>query len=53
MISDIKYMFDSVMLLLSHKFIIYGFSISFLDIFLLSLIVGVVGKVLYELFAGD
>ena len=51
MVSDIRYLFDSVMLLLSHKFTIYGYSISFLDIFLLSIIVGVVGKVLYELFA--
>ncbi len=46
----LKYLFKSVMMLLDYDFTIYGFTFSFFDIFVVSIILGIVGKIIYSLF---
>ena len=51
--SDLRYLFEPVLLLLRHKFSIWGFSISFFEIFLVSILIGFVANALGKLFGGD
>ena len=50
---DLRYLFDSVLILLRHEFTIYGYSLSFFDIFLVSILIGFAGNALYKIFGGD
>lgn len=38
------------MMLLDYDFTIYGFTFSFFDIFVVSMVIGIVGKIIYSLF---
>lgn len=49
----IKYLFDSFMLLFDHDFTIYGFTISFFDIFIFGVIVSIASFAIGRLFGGD
>ena len=50
---NIRYLFDAVLLLMRHEFVIYGYSLSFFKIFLFSMLVGFAGNALYKIFGGD
>lgn len=47
---SLKYLFDSFMLIFTHQFTIWGFTISFFEIAIFSTIAGIIGKLLYGLF---
>lgn len=47
------YLFDSFMLLFDYDFTVFGFTFSFLDIFIFSFLVGIVGYAFGRLFGGD
>lgn len=49
----LRYLFEPVLMLLRHEFVIWGFSISFFQIFLISILIGFVGNALYKIFGGD
>lgn len=51
--SNIRYLFESVLILFRHEFVIYGYSISFFKLFLFSMLIGFVGNALYKIFGGD
>lgn len=50
---DLKYIFGPLLELMKHEFTVYGFTLSFWQIFLFSIIIGFVGSALYKLFGGD
>lgn len=50
---NIKYLFEPVLLLMRHEFSLYGYSISFFEIFLVSILIGFAGSALYKIFGGD
>ena len=50
---NLRYLFDSVLILLRHEFEIYGYTLSFFDIFLVSMLIGFAGNALYKIFGGD
>lgn len=43
----------SVMMLFDYDFTIWGFTFSFFDIFIGSILFGLVGKAIYKIFGGD
>ena len=51
--SNLKYLFEPVLMLLRHEFTIWGYTISFFEIFLVSILVGFAGNALYKIFGGD
>lgn len=51
--SNLKYLFESFLLLFRHDFTIWGFTISFFDIFLVSILIGFAATVLGKIFGGD
>lgn len=50
---DFEKILESVIKLLTIEFNVYGFSISFWQIFLFSIVAGFVGSALYKLFGGE
>ena len=50
---NIRYLFESVLLLMKHEFTIYGYTISFFKIFLVSILIGFAGTALGKIFGGD
>lgn len=47
------YLFESFMILFKHQFVIYGYTISFFDIFIFSSIACIVSYALGRLIGGD
>lgn len=45
-------LFESFMKLFNHHFTVYGFTISFFEIFILSILVGLVGYLIANIFGG-
>lgn len=50
---NLRYLFEPVLLLLRHEFSIWGYSISFFQIFLVSILISFAGSALYKIFGGD
>ena len=50
---SIKILINAVMLLFDHDFTIWGYTMSFFDIFIFSIIIGFVGVGLGKLLGGD
>lgn len=44
---------EATLLIMQHKFTIYGFTISFWDMFVFSCIAGIIGYAINRLFGGD
>ena len=52
-VSDLKFLFESVMMFFHYEFEIYGYKITFFKLFLLTILVGFVGQALGNIFGGD
>ena len=50
---DVAAIFNCVIRLMKVEFTVYGVTISFWQIFLLSILLGFAGSALYKLFGGD
>lgn len=50
---DVATIFSSVVDLMKTEFTIYGVTLSFWQIFILSILIGFAGSALYKLFGGD
>lgn len=50
---DVANIIDSVVDLMKVEFTIYGVTLSFWQIFILSILIGFAGSALYKLFGGD
>lgn len=50
---DVATIFNCVINLMKVEFTVYGVTISFWQIFLLTILVGFAGSALYKLFGGD
>lgn len=50
---SLYYLFSSVMLIFDYDFTIWGFTFSFFDVFIASILIGLIGNALYKIFGGD
>ena len=46
---SLKYLFESFMMLFAHEFNLWGYNISFLQIFIFGCIVSIVGTFIYNI----
>ena len=49
-IENMRYFFDAVLSILNCKLTIFGYTFSFLNVFILSTLISIVAYVLYQLF---